>query len=132
MYTRLRYSTLAASECLCNGKILLLLLKKKIVVVSVIVCRLRSQFCAKIGDVFQRGFRKTADDFRTLLPHLWKLIVTKFKLTNVIGSLVHFLSRSLPLKKLWVWLVSVACCQTGQQRLMATGLLLRLLLVVSG
>ena len=43
----------------------------------------------------------------------------------------HFF-RSLPLKNLWVWLVSVACGQTGQQRLMATGLLLRLLLVVSG
>lgn len=40
--------------------------------------------------------------------------------------------RSLPVQRLWGWLVSVACCQVGQQRLMATGLLLRLLLVVSG
>ena len=55
-------------------------------------------------------------------------------------QVVHFLQceifclavlkfRSLPLKKLWAWLVSVACTQTGQQRLMATGLLLRVLLV---
>ena len=41
------------------------------------------------------------------------------------------LARSLPLKKLWAWLVSVACSQTGEQRLMATGLLLRVLLVSS-
>lgn len=71
----------------------------------------------------------------------WKFVVTGgqlgrfktgFTILNAMLSLDNKVARSLPLKKLWVWLVSVACCQTGQQRLMATGLLLRLLLVVSG
>ncbi|XP_073246845.1 zinc finger ZZ-type and EF-hand domain-containing protein 1-like isoform X1 [Porites lutea] len=71
----------------------------------------------------------------------WKFVVTGgqlgrfktgFTVLNAMLSLDNKIARSLPLKKLWVWLVSVACCQTGQQRLMATGLLLRLLLVVSG
>ncbi|XP_020615962.1 zinc finger ZZ-type and EF-hand domain-containing protein 1-like [Orbicella faveolata] len=71
----------------------------------------------------------------------WKFVVTGgqlgrfktgFTVLNAMLSLDNKVARSLPLKKLWVWLVSVACCQTGQQRLMATGLLLRLLLVVSG
>lgn len=71
----------------------------------------------------------------------WKFVVTGgqlgrfktgFTMLNAMLSLDNKVARSLPLKKLWVWLVSVACCQTGQQRLMATGLLLRLLLVVSG
>ncbi|XP_078346247.1 zinc finger ZZ-type and EF-hand domain-containing protein 1-like isoform X2 [Oculina patagonica] len=71
----------------------------------------------------------------------WKFVVTGgqlgrfktgFTVLNAMLSLDNQVARSLPLKKLWVWLVSVACCQTGQQRLMATGLLLRLLLVVSG
>ncbi|XP_022784131.1 zinc finger ZZ-type and EF-hand domain-containing protein 1-like [Stylophora pistillata] len=71
----------------------------------------------------------------------WKFVVTGgqlgrfktgFTMLNAMLSLDNKVARSLPLKKLWVWLVSVACCQTGQQRLMATGFLLRLLLVVSG
>jgi hypothetical protein len=49
------------------------------------------------------------------------------KLESLSTSALKF--RSLPLKKLWAWLVSVACTQTGEQRLMATGLLLRVLLV---
>jgi hypothetical protein len=49
------------------------------------------------------------------------------KLKSLSTSVLKF--RSLPLKKLWAWLVSVACTQTGEQRLMATGLLLRVLLV---
>ncbi|XP_027043421.1 zinc finger ZZ-type and EF-hand domain-containing protein 1-like isoform X1 [Pocillopora damicornis] len=71
----------------------------------------------------------------------WKFVVTGgqlgrfktgFTMLNAMLSLDNKVARSLPIKTLWVWLVSVACCQTGQQRLMATGLLLRLLLVVSG
>ncbi|XP_068674922.1 zinc finger ZZ-type and EF-hand domain-containing protein 1-like [Montipora foliosa] len=71
----------------------------------------------------------------------WKFVVTGgqlgrfktgFTVLNAMLSLDNNIARSLPLKNLWVWLVSVACGQTGQQRLMATGLLLRLLLVVSG
>lgn len=71
----------------------------------------------------------------------WKFVVTGgqigrfktgFTVLNAMLSLDNNVARSLPLKKLWVWLVSITCSQTGQQRLMATGLLLRLLLVVSG
>lgn len=43
-----------------------------------------------------------------------------------------FLFRRLPLKQLWSWLVVVACNQVGQQRLMATGLLLRILQISVG
>lgn len=46
------------------------------------------------------------------------------------GSLSMF--RRLPLKQLWSWLIVVACNQVGQQRLMATGLLLRILQISSG
>ncbi|XP_048575305.1 zinc finger ZZ-type and EF-hand domain-containing protein 1 isoform X2 [Nematostella vectensis] len=71
----------------------------------------------------------------------WKFVVTGgqlgrfktgFSVLNALLSLDNNIARFLPLQKLWSLLVSVACCQTGQQRLMATGLLLRLLLVVSG
>ncbi|KAK3717323.1 hypothetical protein QZH41_011553, partial [Actinostola sp. cb2023] len=71
----------------------------------------------------------------------WKFVVyggqqgrfkTGFSVLNALLSLDNHIARSLPLQHLWGWLVSVACCQTGQHRLMATGLLLRLLLVVSG
>jgi len=41
-------------------------------------------------------------------------------------------ARRLPLKQLWSWLVIVACNQVGQQRLMATGLLLRILQIAAG
>lgn len=41
-------------------------------------------------------------------------------------------ARRLPLKQLWSWLIVVACNQVGQQRLMATGLLLRILQISSG
>ncbi|XP_031567894.1 zinc finger ZZ-type and EF-hand domain-containing protein 1-like [Actinia tenebrosa] len=71
----------------------------------------------------------------------WKFVVTGgqhgrfktgFSVLNALLSLDNHIARTLPVQLLWGWLVSVACCQVGQQRLMATGLLLRLLLVVSG
>eukprot|EP00111_Clytia_hemisphaerica_P007029 TCONS_00020380-protein len=41
-------------------------------------------------------------------------------------------ARRLPLKQLWSWLIVVTCNQVGQQRLMATGLLLRILQIAAG
>jgi len=52
-------------------------------------------------------------------------------LNGLLAQDIEF-SRSLPLKQLWSWLIVVACNQVGQQRLMATGLLLRILQIAAG
>ncbi|XP_065066167.1 zinc finger ZZ-type and EF-hand domain-containing protein 1-like isoform X1 [Rhopilema esculentum] len=71
----------------------------------------------------------------------WKFTVTggqlgRFEtgcgiLNGLLAQDIEF-SRSLPLKQLWSWLIVVACNQVGQQRLMATGLLLRILQISAG
>nr|XP_047143287.1 zinc finger ZZ-type and EF-hand domain-containing protein 1 [Hydra vulgaris] len=71
----------------------------------------------------------------------WKFVVTGGQLgrfetgCTILSALLsqdHHVARKLPLKHLWTWLIVVACNQVGQQRLMATGLLLRILQICAG